>query len=94
MYSSKMHTAHFSGRLLHARPPATHGPLPTMHTPVPHMPSPPCMTPCHAWSHLNRITDRCKNITFLQLRLRTVINLNSVRAAWLCSDSAGVISWE
>ena len=35
---------------------------------------------------VNRITDNCKNFTFLQLRLGTVVNFNSARAGWLCSN--------
>ena len=46
-------------------PPTTHTPYnacpPAMHAPMPCMPSP-----------LNRITDRCRNIIFPQLLLRTV----------------------
>ena len=57
--------------------PPAHMP-PTMHTPTMHPPSPhtcPPATqppPCHAHPLVNRITGRCKNITFPQLRLRTV----------------------
>ena len=33
----------------------------------------PCVAGIHTPSPVNRITDRCKNITFPQLRLRAVI---------------------
>ena len=81
MHSSRMHTVLCSGCLSchaqprHTRPPAMHAPV--TYTPATHAPL-PCMPPCHAHPSvmhappMNRITDRCKNITFPQLLLRTV----------------------
>ena len=55
----------------HTCPPAMHAP-PGMHTPC-HAHPLPCMPPathalCHACPPVNRMTDRCKNITLPQLR--------------------------
>ena len=48
--------------LCHAHPvsymPPCHTHLPAMHTPL------PCMSLCHACPPVNRMTDRCTNITF------------------------------
>ena len=62
----------------HACPPTTHAPCHTCHPCHAHHP-PPCMPPCHAHLHhacppchahtpppVNRMTDRCKNITLPQ----------------------------
>ena len=55
--------------LLPCTPPATHA-SPAMHAPAMHA---PChATPLPRTPPVNRITDRCKNITFPQLLLRTV----------------------
>ena len=59
------HTHPATHTLCHACLPATH-PLPCKHPPPPHMPLLPCMPP----PPVNRITDRCKNITFTQLLIK------------------------
>ena len=58
----------------HACLPATHAPL-AMHTPC-HAHSPATHAPCHACPPMDRMTDACENITFPQLLLRTVMNIN------------------
>ena len=76
MHSSRMRTICCSGHLsCHACPPAMHAPWhapPAMHT----TPS-PCMPP----SPVDRMTDACENITFLQLLLRMV---KIKRTQYLC----------
>ena len=56
-----MCTTRFSGRLSYTHTPLSHMPPSAMHpSPLPAAPA------------VNRITDRCKNIIFPQLRLREV----------------------
>ena len=67
------HPLHYAYHLCHACPhPLPHTPLFAMHIPL-----------CHTCPPVNRITDRCKNITFLQFRLR-VVKINFILA---CSKS-------
>ena len=62
--------------------PYTHAPL-AMRAPCYTCP-PPCMPPCHAHPcHacpplVDRMTDACENITFLQLLLRTVVRKKKI----------------
>ena len=67
---STMHAPCHAHPLCHTCPPLPLTP-PTMHAPL------PCTSPHHTCPPppMNRITDRCKNITFPQLLLQTVITL-------------------
>ena len=66
-------------------------PPPDMYAPLPCTPLMPRMPP----SPVNRITDRCKNITFPQLLLRTVINETKCHCAisWTPVISLHYIHW-
>ena len=70
------HTPRAMHALHHACPPATHAPpIPCKPPSATHAPL-PCMPPSATHPPaVNRITDRCKNIAFPQLLLRTVTKL-------------------